>query len=359
MDNYEKLVKLADKKEYRVVIKKELEYVLQSNLSDGAKLCWMHLRFESYFTDGKISFSNITISKGLNKSIPSVARYIGELKKAGFLEVNTKNVYSSHSSRVLQVTFPDEGITRIASEKDRTVRKCETSGTQKTISLSNLIGGHIKIDKHTINNTIKNNTYYPNQKSNAYSILASDKQALLKETKKIEDLEESLKSLRRQFIDENTKSKYDITRKIGDLESELKHRKDKTSRLKNIVLDKRQSEQFNRMVLSNSKLLNDIPGERRLNDFQIRKIKNCIQKNIQPEVRNTLVNDLIFNIRFGRLSGKSYITNRRINIDFAINAGLKLIKSGKYVQTSMDVVRKKLKTIALLPGSYVVEDANV
>lgn len=103
-------------------------------------------------------------------------------------------------------------------------------------------------------------------------------------------------------------------------------------------------QKFSAADLDSPYFMNDIPGQRKLDQNSFGRIISVIRK-----LRNTgtvlsrLVNEVVYEIRFGRLSGLSYKTNQIMTPFHATNIALKEIK--KYTWKT--------------PGAYKLNEAFI
>ena len=334
MENYKQLCDFAEKKEYRIIVKKEFEYLVNSNLSDGAKLCWLTLKFEGLFTEGVFSVSNKELAAKLSKSTSAVSRYLSELELHEYIFCDRAKKRGEWSKNRVRVSFPDDGIESIGQAPDRKIaphrankiKKCGTRANSRLGGIANMGYPYPKNETSTYYNTISKNT-------NNNAVGASKKPEGLGvdiiNEREICTLEQQKRELERKFLVVKNNEKYMLSRKIGEIEGRLEVERYKASLLKREKIKFEKVNNFGQALVQDAGYVNAIPGPLVLSAEQVRRISRELSSREDTEQLNTSINQLTYEVRFGNLSKNSYKTNKPIGTNHAINIGLKLARENR------------------------------
>jgi hypothetical protein len=369
---------LNQTKEYILTASHILQNVLtDENLNPQSTKLWQILFSKARFNpnlETKVSYAEL--AELLNRSTRSISRYIENLTKAGYLII--KHNFDSKGSQcpsTISIRVPTYVIETAKNIKNRNTIKdyisyeaqsndvscvkdvpnkyLETSFCEKSdkstlnnpieASLENhdifVIGEGDKYVKQKNNIKINNNKTNNNEQSNLqeHSLEKhnSYKTVVVNElTKKIKHLECLLhiEKEKESFLNlKNCSSEimYEQTRKINFLETSLEVLSNK---LKLFEKDNKTclSEESNYYKLAkDDTVFNTKPGDRKLPIYAFKRLKKSLQLyGYQENKLNFLINEIIFEIRFGSLVMSK--KNTHLTIDNAINIALKLVREERW-----------------------------
>jgi hypothetical protein len=161
--------------------------------------------------------------------------------------------------------------------------------------------------------------------------LSENKDSIDQLQKNILNLERKMELAEKEWLAEtNSKERMKKLRYFGEIESTLISQRYLREQLENKTKQNIQHKKIDEKLNNSNLYIKNLAGNRQVSDFAIKRIHqqldNCgIQKNDQTR----LVNELLFEVRFGTLVFNS--SNKEENsIDRAINIALKLIKERRW-----------------------------
>ena len=194
------------------------------------------------------------------------------------------------------------------------------------------------IDREGHDNNVlhKDNNKKDINKNNNNTVVAFLQDEELK-SKRI-NLEQEIKLLQDQHIEETKqlttiKDKallYDQIKKTNELDTALRLAKMSLERVNKEINENDLSNKTEATLNNNSNFILHKQGERPLTQFTFKRLVRSLKKyGYQGNILNSLINEIIFEVRFGSLI-KCNKTQTPLSLDNAINIGLKLIRENRW-----------------------------
>lgn len=304
------------------------------------------------------SNNNVLLIDSANEPIDSL-----EISNENFCKNKTDLISSNIPDLINNVLHgTNEKTSNNLIEKDKNDRPPINIPKEKLMTeepLTHITQDKIVMGGHDINDIQKDNNKKDLNKNNNKTVVVSSHQITAK-LSKLNELQNKIKQIQKAILEGNDKLinlkdhalMYNQIRKNSELEAALHLSKIAMERLHNEMdIMKKELEVSDNMANDTGFMISRI-GERSFTNRSFQRLVKILKTlGYSGNHLNSLINEIVFEIRFGSLINCNK-TKKELSIDNAVNIALKLVREHRWSTPTLLKKSERIDAVRELPYSY-------
>jgi len=148
---------------------------------------------------------------------------------------------------------------------------------------------------------------------------------------------------------DNKHQLYDHLNYLGKIRSRIIEIERQITTKRNTELKSNELRIFQNKLNSDEKYVHNVPGSRQMSEFTFKRLYKMLSGlNYRNDSLNCLLNEIVFEVRFGSLTYKQDSTSE-LDVDHAVNIAVKLVRERRWKKpTKLSAIGENINNFGLM-----------